>query len=110
MMVLSALFGAAAGVAVTTHPFTDEGDRGPQLLGDHHATPPGHQKHQEHPGMSREHARPGWSHGDKDGWHGQDVPPGWLKHHVSGPESDSTDSHDESDHGKGPKKDHEHDR
>ena len=93
-MVLSALLGAAAGVAVTTHPFTDEGDGGPKLLGNHQG-PQGHS-----PGGPGEHARPGWDRGDKEGWHGQDVPPGWWKH---------DDRHPKDRHGK-PEKDREHDR
>jgi hypothetical protein len=103
VVLISALLGAAAGVAVTTHPFTDEGDRGPRLLGNHHRTPP---DHRHGPGMTGEHARPGWERGDKEGWQGGDVPPGWAKHH----ESDPTDRHDEGDHGKGPKQKREHDR
>lgn len=104
-VVLSALLGAAAGVAVTTHPFTDEGESGPKLLGNHQGPPPGHREGpppgQAHsPGGPGEHARPGWDRGDKEGWRGQDVPPGWWKH---------DDRHSADRHGK-PEKDREHDR
>jgi hypothetical protein len=108
-VVLSALLGAAAGVAVTTHPFTDEGDRGPHLLGNNHQGPP--QRHRQDPGGRGEHARPGWDRGDKDGWHGRDVPPGWWKHDDHHPGDRHPGDHQPGDHQPGkPDKNREHDR
>lgn len=66
--LVAALLGAGAVALVRAHPFTDDDLGGIRLLGSHHPVAP----------HSDGHTPPGWSQGDKAGWQGKAVPPGWL--------------------------------